>query len=391
MRILFIHNQYQQAGGEDVAVATEANLLLEKGHEVRTIIFQNTNPSGTIDKLRKGWNAIYNSSSYKKVIGEIKVFKPDVVHVHNLFFVASPSVLFAVKKMCIPVVLTIHNYRLICANALLLRDGHPCELCIHKTLPFSGIKYRCYRKSATESALVTTITGIHKLMGTWRLKINRFILLTEFAKSRFVNSSIKAPDSKLIVKPNFIPDPGTRDPNQENFFLFVGRLSAEKGIEVLLQAFSKNPQQRLVIIGEGFPSEAAAARFMKSSNITFAGKLEKKEVLSYMKRCRALIFPSTWYEGLPYVIIEAFATGTPVIASRLGSMTELIEDGYNGLLFAAGNANDLEHKVSLFLQLEERERQLMNDNARLTYLKKYHPSIHYQTILAIYESVIAEK
>jgi glycosyltransferase involved in cell wall biosynthesis len=391
MRILFIHNQYQQAGGEDVAVEMEAALLMENGHEVRTIIFQNTSPTGGLDKLAKAGKAIYNPSAYRQVKREIETFRPNVVHVHNLFYVASPSILFAASRLKIPVILTLHNFRLICANALLLRDGKICELCVNKTVPLSGIRYKCYHGSMAESAVVTAISSIHKIIGTWKQKISLFILLTEFAKSKFADSSLKISRNRLVVKPNFIPDPGLSHEQREDFFLFVGRLSPEKGIENLLETFSSLPGQRLVVIGEGPVRERADTQFLRLSNVTFVGKLEKEEVLSHMKRCKALVFPSTWYEGLPFVIIEAFATGTPVIGSRLGAMTELIKDGYNGYLFKPGNSKDLQEKIDLFLQIKDVERKRLCENARTTYLEKFHPRILYQTILSIYENVINEK
>ncbi|HYJ37499.1 MAG TPA: glycosyltransferase [Chitinophagaceae bacterium] len=392
MRILFIHNQYQQAGGEDVAVAMEAGLLKVNGHEVRTIIFQNINPTSGFDKLIKAGQAIYNPSAYRQVKKEIDDFGPDLIHVHNLFYVASPAVLFAASRLKIPVILTLHNYRLVCANALLLRDGRTCELCVNKTVPLSGIRYRCYHHSMAESAVVTAMSSIHKIIGTWKQKISLFILLTEFAKSKFAASSLKVSPNRLVVKPNFIPDPGvSSEVEREEFFLFVGRLSPEKGIENLLQAFAALPRQRLVIIGEGPEGPSAKARYLGATNITFMGKMEKEIVLSHMKRCRALVFPSTWYEGLPFVIIEAFATGTPVIASRLGAMAELINDGYNGYHFEAGNSIDLQKKIELLLQTETEKRKRLYENARTTYLDKFHPRILYQTILSIYENVINEK
>jgi len=168
-------------------------------------------------------------------------------------------------------------------------------------------------------------------------------------------------------------------------------LSPEKGIETLLQAFAAMPRQRLVIIGEGPESASSKARFLEATNITFMGKMEKEDVLSHMKRCRALVFPSTWYEGLPFVIIEAFATGTPVIASRLGAMAELINDGYNGYHFETGNSIDLQKKIELLLQNETEKRKRLYENARTTYLDKFHPRMLYQTILSIYENVINEK
>ena len=390
MRILFIHNRYQQAGGEDIAVDLETNLLREKGHDVKLVLFQNRQPSGFIERVGLGGRAIYNFSSLKKLKNDIRSFNPDLIHVHNLFFDASPSALFAAKSFNIPVLLTLHNYRLVCANALLLRNGKPCELCVPKTFPTAGIRYRCYRNSMVESALVTTITSSHKLLGTWQHKVDRFIVLTEFAKSVFARSSLQSVKNKFFVKPNFLPDPGAGRHEREDFFLFVGRLSAEKGINPLLEAFSATVQ-RLIVIGDGPDRQSIEARFLGNNRIILKGWLEKSEVLGYMKRCKALVFPSVWYEGLPFVIIEAFATGTPVIASNLGAMSEIIKHGWNGFHFEAGNSDDLRTKIQLFLHLDEKERRQLNDNARATYLNEYHPEIHYQAILSLYEHVIDEK
>ena len=391
MRILFIHNRYQQPGGEDVAVELESQILKDKGHEVRVLFFQNANPERPVDKLTKGIRAIYDRNSYGLVKNEIEAFRPDVIHVHNFFYAASPSIFYAAKKMKVPAILTLHNYRLICANALLLRHGKVCELCVNNLLPLAGIRYRCYHNSMAESAFVTFVTSTHKLIRTWNKNISRLVVLTQFAKSRFVGSSIGAAEKKLFIKPNFIPDPGQGESNREDFFLFVGRLSYEKGINVLENAFDGLPFQKLVIIGDAVGSQKEMARFLEKSNITLKGRISKEEVLAYMKKCKALIFPSTWYEGLPFVIIEAFATGTPVIASRLGSMAELVSDKSNGLLFEPGNAIDLRQKIQLFLQMETQDRNVLYENARTSYLQNYSPEKHYETILTLYETVIAEK
>ena len=374
-----------------MAVELESQLLKDKGHDVRVLFFQNSNPEGPVGKITKGIRAIYDRNSYRVVKNEIEVFRPDVVHVHNFFYAASPSIFYAAKKMNVPAVLTLHNYRLICANALLLRHGKVCELCVNNLLPLAGIRYRCYHNSMAESAFVTFVTSTHKLIRTWDKNISRLIVLTQFAKSRFVGSSIRVDEQKLFIKPNFIPDPGLGETNREDFFLFVGRLSYEKGIDVLANAFAGLPTQKLVIIGDAADSQAEMARFLDNSNITLKGRLNKDGVLAYMKRCKALIFPSTWYEGLPFVIIEAFATGTPVIASRLGSMAELVNDKLNGFLFEPGNVTDLQQKIHLFLQTERQDRNALYENARTTYVQNFSPEKHYQTILTLYETVIAEK
>ncbi|HKP31959.1 MAG TPA: glycosyltransferase family 4 protein [Chitinophagaceae bacterium] len=373
MRILFIHNRYQQRGGEDVAVELESELLRDRGHQVQVLYFENDH----INPLR----AVSNSKSYREVSEGITKFQPDVAHVHNLFFEATPSILRALAVKGIPVVMTIHNYRLICANALLLRDGRPCELCVEQKFPTYGIRFRCYRNSMAASAMVVAITGAHKIKGTWKNNVDKYIFLTDFSKSRFIGSSLEVGSEKMVVKPNFVKDIGGGG-DRGDFFLFVGRLSEEKGIDVLVKAIKGF---KLVVAGAG-PNLTA-----ENAEITFTGQLKREQVMDLMKRAKALIFPSIWYEGLPFTILEAFSVGTPVIASNLGSMAEMIQHGYNGFHFEAGNAGDLREKLNLFDQLSDQQRQELSVNARNTYLTKYHPDVHYSSIISIYESVVHEK
>jgi glycosyltransferase involved in cell wall biosynthesis len=388
LKILFIHNRYKQYGGEDVAVELETSILIRRGHDVKTIFFDNKAIDGFFSKIGAAFGSVYNFSSAKQVSVSIEQFKPDIIHIHNLFFIASPSILYAASKKNIPVVLTLHNYRLICANALLMREGEICELCVNKKFPFSGIKYRCYRNSSAESAVVTSITGIHKFLNTWKNKIHTYITLNEFSRSKLLHSSLDIPPNKMITKPNFVPDPGEANMQRDNFFLFAGRIVKEKGVHVLAKAFATMPENKIVIIGEGPELKNLQNEFKNFSNITFTGRLEKQKVNDYMKRCKAFICPSIWYEGAPLTIIEAFATGTPVIASRLGSMAETITDGFNGLHFTANDENDLCEKISLFIK-ETETNFTFYKNARQTYLEKYHEDIHYSAILKIYENVIA--
>lgn len=389
MKILFIHNRYKQFGGEDVAVELEASILVKKGHEVTTIFFDNKPIQGFFSKIGAALGSVYSFSSAKQVSKNIAKFKPDIIHIHNLFFIASPSILYAASKHNIPVVLTLHNYRLICANALLMRNGEVCELCTQKKFPFSGIRYKCYRNSSVGSAVVISITGIHKFLNTWKNKISTYITLNEFSRSKLLHSSLDIPESKMITKPNFVPDPGEGNMQRENFFLFAGRIVKEKGVHVLAKAFAAMPENKIIIIGEGPELKTLQSEFRENANIIFTGQMEKQKVNDYMKRCKAFICPSIWYEGAPLTIIEAFATGTPVIASRLGSMAESITDGFNGLHFTAGNADDLGKKISLFIK-ETESNNMFYKNARQTYLEKYQEEIHYNAILKIYQNSIVE-
>ncbi|HET9744725.1 MAG TPA: glycosyltransferase family 4 protein [Chitinophagaceae bacterium] len=388
MRILFIHNRYKRYGGEDMAVESETSVLADKGHEVKTIFFDNNPIRGFGARVKAAFSSIYNFSSVRKVAGTIKEFDPDIIHIHNMFFIASPSVIYVASRYKVPVVMTLHNYRLICANALLLRDSKPCELCVNKKFPTSGIRYKCYRDSAIESGLVTTITGLHKVIGTWKNKVTAYITLNEFSRSKFLYSSLRLPPEKIITKPNFVADPGDGHEQREEFFLFAGRITREKGAHILTRAFANMPDQKIKIVGDGPEKKLLEQEFKHYPNISFMGHLDTQQVKDYMKRCRAFICPSIWYEGTPLTVIEAFASGTPVIASRLGVLCESITDGHNGFHFTAGDAVDLEKKIEIFLR-ETANGKMLYNNARQTYLEKYHPEIHYRAILKIYENAIA--
>ena len=388
MRILFIHNRYKFRGGEDVAVEMEASILQNNGHATRTILFDNDEIGSAGSKLSMGIKAIYNRDSASIVENAIREFRPDLIHVHNLFFIASPSVLYNGWKNKIPVVVTLHNYRLVCANALLMRDNKICELCLPKTFPVSGIKYKCYRNSAAESALVTSVTSLHKAAGTWKNKVSKYMVLTEFAKSRFLNSTLNIRADKFVVKPNFIYDPGPGEVKRNGKYLFVGRLSVEKGAAILLQAFAEQPDLRLELVGEGPLQAELQKEFKVYPNIRFLGHKEKPEVIRLMKSCNALIFPSIWYEGLPFTIIEAFATGTPVIASNLGAMADIIQHGYNGYHFEPQNSSDLISQIKAFEKNPLGTQ--MYANARESYMNRYHPDIHLQSVIDIYKKVIAD-
>lgn len=390
MKILLIHNAYQQFGGEDVAVEQQATLLRNKGYNVRICLFKNQNFSGLKDKIQTSLNAFYNRSSIKLVDREIQIFKPDIIHIHNIFFVASPSVLFVAKKYNIPVIVTLHNYRLLCSNALLLRDGKVCELCINEKLPTHGIKYKCYRSSALESALVTNITGIHKIMGTWKNKVHTYIALTEFAKNKFLNSSLNIGTEQIAVIPNFSDDPGFETIQRENFFLYVGRISNEKGISILLECFAQIPQHNLIVAGIGPDLEKHMENYGSYSNIKFVGMQQKNQVLQLMKRCQALVFPSIWYEGLPFTIIESFSVGTPVIASNIGSMSELITHGYNGLHFKVNDVQDLKDSILNFPIIDS-EKTKMSRQARETFERLYSQESYFNSIINIYKKAIESK
>jgi glycosyltransferase involved in cell wall biosynthesis len=387
MRILLVHNKYQQYGGEDVAVELEYELLQQKGNETAMLIFSNNSLTSIKGKAKGILDAFHNKKSAKVLSEKIKNFKPDIIHVHNIFFNASPSIFRVCKKMKIPVVLTFHNYRYICANALLLRNNKPCELCVNKIFPLSGVVNKCYRNSALQSTLVTAITGYNKVNGLWRNYIDRYISLTKFSQQKIMNSSLSLQAEKIKIIPNYIPDTGIGNVERENFYLFVGRLSVEKGIETLLEAFS-SANYKIYVAGDGVQKNFYQDKYSKFKNIQFTGKLEKAAVMALMKRAKAIVFPSICYENLPYTILEAFSTGTPVIASRHGGMLEMVTDGYNGYHFTAGDKEDLLHVINKF---ENTAHVAMYEHARKTYLSNYNSDAHYKSLVNLFNELITDK
>lgn len=381
MKILIAHNHYQQAGGEDTVVSAEAKLLSDHGHEVELWLADNKDlPGGVSGKIKTALTTSYSAASKAIAIEKLRRFKPDVVHVHNFFPQLSPSIYDAYLNEGVPVVQTLHNYRLICPGAMLMREGKICEQCISGS-PYQAAWHGCYRGSKLGSLVVAHMVAQHRQQGTWQTKVNRFIALTEFAKSKFVEAGF--PADKIAVKANFVIDPfqETSDTiaRKRSFALFVGRISEEKGIKTLLQAWS-TLDFPLKIAGGG-PLEALLP---DKNNVIALGHQNAAEISQLMQDAAFLVLPSECYEGFPLVLVEAFAHGLPVLASRLGSMADIIEDGKTGLLFNPGDADDLAEKAK-WLQNNPQQARLLGDNARKTFLENYTTEKNYQALMAIYQ------
>ncbi|MDO1450148.1 glycosyltransferase family 4 protein [Rhodocytophaga aerolata] len=389
MKILFIHNTYQQRGGEDVIFENESELMESHGHSVERLLFDNHQIKTGLDKFLTGVKSLYNFESAKIVEAVIKNFSPDLIHVHNLFPIASPSILYVADKYKIPVVLSIHNYRLICPSATLLHTGKIYEKSIHSIFPLDAIVKGVYRGSKIQTASAVLMTGTHKLLGTWKNKVTRYIVMSQFAKNKFLDSSLNVAEEKWSIKPNFSPDMGVGDTARENSFLFIGRLTAEKGIETLLEA-ARITGFNLEILGDGPMREVVENYASQHQNIVYAGFKQKQEIIQALKKCKALLFPSVWYEGFPMTILEAFSVGTPVISSKLGAMVEMIEDQGNGLHVKPGDVEDLVEKMRLLTTQPDLAR-ILGKNARCTYEDKYAPEKNYEQLLAIYLQVIEAK
>ena len=384
MRILQVHNTYQRAGGEDAVVANEGVLLTDHGHEVRLWSKDNAAITGPWAKLRTARQVPYSHRARRQIGQVIAEFRPDVAHVHNFFPLLTPAVYDAIRDAGVAVVQTLHNYRTICAGALLLRDGRPCEDCIGGS-PYQGALHGCYRGSRLASVAVARMIARHRGRGTWRTKVDRFIALTEFARTKFVEAGF--PRDKIAVKPNFVEDGGTRVPEgSRSGALFVGRLSPEKGIGTLLAAW-RGLDVPLRIAGDG--PLLSMVRGANPPNVAPLGGLPPEAVSQEMTRAAFLAMPSEWYETFGLVIVEAFCQGLPVIASRLGAMAEIVEDGVTGLHFTPGDAQDLAAKVRWASDHPE-EMLEMGRTARRIYEQKYTPKVNYDQLIAVYENAIQQ-
>ena len=384
MRVLLCHNYYQQPGGEDRVFAAEGELLESRGHEVIRYTVHNDciEGMGRVDLLRR---MLWNSQTYNELQALIRDRRPDVMHCHNTFPLLSPSAYRAARDAGVPVVQTLHNYRLLCLGATLQRNGLPCEECIDRPTSWPGVRHACYRHSYAASAAAAAMVQWHRWRRTWREAVDHYIALCDFSREKFIGAGF--PPEKISVKPNFVyPDRGEGDGGGA-YAAFVGRLSPEKGIHTLLAAWSwLRADIQLRIVGDGplasMVDEAAAA----DPRITWLGACSPEEVQRTLREAACLVMPSTWYETFGLVIIEAFAAGTPVIASRMGSMRELVDHGRTGFLFGPRDDVDLADKVELLFG-DRTRLAVMRRAAREEYEQRYTADINYRMLMDVYRRV----
>lgn len=388
MRVLIVHNRYQQRGGEDAVVEAEAEILSARGVEVEVLLTDNEHIRGLTGKLRAAGAAAYSRRGVAYIESAIGRFSPDVVHVHNWFPTLSPAVFGACTRSQVPVVHTLHNYRLLCAKASLSREGEPCEECMGTVLRLPGIMHGCYRNSRIGSAAVTVAMLLHWQLGTWENSVTRYIALSGFAKEKLVQGGL--PAAKIAVKPNALAsDPGVGG-GDGGYLAYVGRLTDEKGIPTLLDCWRRDASlPNLYIVGGGPLEGDVRAASVERKNIVWLGRRRSAEVQKIMRNATALICPSTWYEGMPRVAIEAMAVGTPVIASRLGTYIEMIQHEKSGLLFEAGDAASMLNCI----KRAEAENMLkpMRQSARHQFESKYSAETSFRSLLGIYQEALSER
>jgi glycosyltransferase involved in cell wall biosynthesis len=324
MRVLQLHTRYRETGGEDRVVAAEADLLRSAGHQVEQVLADNpVSPLAAAAALLK---APRNPASRRAVERAVARFEPDVAHVHNTWYALSPSVLDGLRASRVPTVMTVHNYRLMCVNGMLLRDGGPCEDCVG-TSPLPGIRHRCYRNSAIASTAAAATIAYNRRRKTWADGVHLYLAPTEFVRGRLVDGGF--PADRVQVKPHFVEDPGPRPapPSESQTVLHVGRLSADKGGHALLDAWAAlgTTDLELVCIGDGPLRDELARRRVPA--VRFVGSVSQREVRSWMLRARVLVAPSAWYETFGLVVAEAMAAGLPVIVPTGGALAEVAAGG----------------------------------------------------------------
>lgn len=386
MKILLGHTYYMQRGGEDCCFEEERDYLRAHGHEVVEYVRDNEDMT-RLGSLAAAATTLWNRQAAREVRELIVRERPDVVHLTNTFPLISPAVCYAASRAGVPVVHALQNYRWLCANGYLMRNGGPCEDCVTRRLPWQAVRHRCYRDSAAASAAVVAMQVVHRRLSDWMSKVDAFFAPTEFARQRFIAGGF--PAERVHVKCNFVaPDPGV-GPGDGDYVAFVGRLSPEKGVATLLAAWASDPTlPPLVTVGDGPMGDAVAQAAARDERIQWRGHLPLAEVHGVVGRARALVMSSLWYETFGRTMAEAFAAGTPVIASRLGAMTELVDDGRTGWHFTPGDAADLAAKVRQLAATPTDKLQVMRAAARAEYEGQFTAERNYMRLMEIYAAAM---
>ena len=384
MQILSVHNNYQLRGGEDEPRESEERILREMGHQV-DVYEDNNERIADFNSLHLAFRTIWSKESQAAIKKQLSVSSYDVMHVQNFFPLISPSIYYAAKTAGVPVIQTLRNYRLLCPNALFFRDGRVCEDCLGKFVPYPGVLHSCYRGNRAATSVTATMLTVHKALKTWTEMVDLYIALTDFARKKFIEGGF--PEEKIMVKPNFVhPDPGMGE-GSGGYALFVGRLSVEKGLDTLLAAWEQlKAPIPLKIVGDGPLADKVATAAKQLPKVEWLGLRPMAEVHTLMGEARVLIFPSKWYETFGRVAVEAFAKGTPVVASNIGAIGELIEHGRTGLHFNPGDAADLADKVDWVLR-HPQELSRMRQAVRAEFETKYTAKENYQQLMKIYQLV----
>jgi glycosyltransferase involved in cell wall biosynthesis len=375
MKILVAHNRYRYRGGEDTVVDAEVDLLRRNGHEVLVYLRDNEE----LTRMKNHHAALQTLWSHKAVADVTALsekFRPELIHSHNTFPLISPSLYSVATRLNVPVIQTLHNFRLICPQATLLRKGVHCEDCVGH-LPWRAIVHRCYRNSLSQSAVSSSMIMLHRLLRTWHTKVTRYIVLNQLCRDKFIAGGF--PFDLLRIKPNFVDSANEPEWVFRSGGIFIGRLSEEKGLKVLAEALSQLPDSQIDVYGKGDLQSYVEA----TSSFNYKGFHAADELQACLRQAAYLVVPSTGVESFGLVAIEAFAAGTPVIASANGGLQEIVVHGKTGFLVESGNTDALARAIA-FAEDHPDEMKVMGRAARQAYLSRYTPNINYQLLMSIY-------
>jgi glycosyltransferase involved in cell wall biosynthesis len=381
MRILIAHNRYQQKGGEDVVFDLESKTLEDAGHDVEQFVLDNKSIQSVYDKARAAINVSNNKSSVELFQSKLNEFNPNIVHFHNFFPLLTPGALSAAARSGIPVVQTLHNYRALCANGLFFRNGRVCQACTSRSYLPAGL-HRCYRGSVLGSLAVGRMGQQLREISHRHPNLITFIALTNFSKARYIDGGFN--EKQIMIKEQAVPDPGEGGQPRERRILFVGRLDHQKGADLLFRV-APNIDAEFTIIGGG-PEHDALSR-IKPQNVTLLGPLPREEVFKYMKSATAVAVPSRSFEVASLTVLESLATGTPVVASDLGTFPDLVNRGVTGLLAAPDDDLAWQQAFETLLFSPGKARE-MGQNARATYLQRFTEAANLSRLIEIYEAAI---
>lgn len=360
-------------------------MLESRGHEVLRFTVHN-DAINQMSRLTVGGKTIWNHQMHRHLSELVAEHRPHVAHFHNTFPLISPAAYYAARRHGTAVVQTLHNYRLICPDTFMLRDGRICRECQGRVMPWPAVQHGCYHGSRAGSLVVATMLATHRLAGTYRRQVDRYIAVAHFGRQVLIDGGL--PAEKITVKPYFVePDPGI-GAGRGGYAVFVGRLSPEKGIDTLLAAWEHLADIPLKILGDGPLAGTVAEAASRLPNVHWLGRQPQPEVSRLVGDAAMLVFPSVWYEGLPKTILESFAKGTPVVASRLGAMIEMIDPGRTGAHFEPGNSFDLAEKVRS-LWADSGQLAHLRQEARREFEARYTAGRNYPMLMGVYRDAIA--
>ncbi|MCP4536037.1 MAG: glycosyltransferase family 4 protein [Chloroflexi bacterium] len=389
-RYLFNLERLLQTYGHTVAIFSmrhpQNRPAIYQDYFVPHVDFRDLTPLG---RLSAALRVLWFPQAARQIAPVLDTFQPDIVHLSNIYHQLSPSILLPIYRRNIPTVQTLHDYKLICPNYLLYTQKSPCTRCRNGNY-FQAVRHRCLHSSLAWSLLAAVEMTLHKTWRVYERHVASFITPSAFLKS--TAQSFGIPAKQIVHIPNFLyPQEHTVPQGDGDYLAYIGRLSHEKGLLTLIRAMRQLPQAQLLIVGEGKmrPMLEHKAAEWKLTNVQFTGYLTDQALNNALARARFTVLPSEWYENFPFSILESLIAGKSVVASRIGGIPELIDDGENGLLFSPGDTNELAACLRHMWDNPEQTHR-MGLNGRRKVLAQYGPENHYRQLYPLYERLTNE-